>query len=312
VRVFVNETASNARRRDDGMPVSEAQIEPLTLSDPDGALALSTAIGWNQRAEDWRMLLRIAPAGSFAAVANGRVVGTAIGIDYGRFGWIAMMLVDPAFRGRGLGARLLERAMNALPPTLPIRLDATPLGRPLYRRFGFEDDVELSRYIADAPAPGHLAAAPATEAPIRPLTAADLPSVMEGDRHVFSGDRRRVIEWMMDGSPHYAWVAHDSLGRPQYCFGRAGLVLDQIGPVVAQDPDVAQALVGAALRHASRPVVIDAFDARETFTAWLRSAGFRDQRPLYRMCRPIGARAKEEARAGSDLIEFAILGPEFA
>lgn len=294
------------------MPISDAQIEPLTLSDHDGALALSTAIGWNQRAEDWRMLLRIAPSGSFAAVANGRVVGTAIGIDYGRFGWIAMMLVDPAYRGRGLGARLLERAMTALPPTLPIRLDATPLGRPLYRRFGFEDDVVLSRHVADAPAGGYLAEPLATGAPICPLTAAELPSVTELDTHVFGGDRRRVIEWMMDGSPHYAWVADDSLGRPQYCLGRAGLVFDQIGPVVAQDPSVAQALVGAALRHAARPVVVDAFDVRETFTAWLRSAGFRAQRPLYRMCRPMGAPVREDGHAGSDLIEFAILGPEFA
>jgi hypothetical protein len=30
------------------------------------------------------------------------------------------------------------------------------------------------------------------------------------------------------------------------------------------------------------------------------------------MCCPIGARVKEDAHAGSDLIEFAILGPEFA
>ena len=289
-----------------------SQIEPLTLSDHDGALALSTAIGWNQRAEDWRMLLRIAPSGSFAAVADGRVVGTAIGIDYGRFGWIAMMLVDPAYRGRGLGARLLERAMTALPPTLPIRLDATPLGRPLYRRFGFEDEVVLSRHVADAPAGGHLAAPLAMGAPIRSLTAAELPSVNERDTHVFGGDRRRVIEWMMAGAPHYAWVGDDSLGRPRYCLGRGGLVFDQIGPVVAQDPDVAQALVGAALRHAARPVVVDAFDARETFAAWLRGAGFRAQRPLYRMCRPVGARVREDAHAGSDLIEFAILGPEFA
>jgi hypothetical protein len=202
--------------------------------------------------------------------------------------------------------------MNALPPTLPIRLDATPLGRPLYRRFGFETDAVLSRYVADAPAPGHFTAAPATEAPIRSLTAADLPSVNEEDTHVFGGDRRRVIEWMLEGFPQYARVVHDSLGRPQYCLGRAGLVFDQIGPVVAQNPDVAQALVGAALRHAARPVAVDAFDARETFTTWLRSAGFRAQRPLYRMCCPIGARVKEDAHAGSDLIEFAILGPEFA
>jgi GNAT superfamily N-acetyltransferase len=301
------------RRRDEGMPSSVAQIQPLTLSDLDGALALSTTIGWNQRAEDWRMLLDIAPAGSFAAVANGRVVGTAIGIDYGRFGWIAMMLVDPAYRGRGLGARLLERAMMALPPTLPICLDATPLGRPLYQRFGFKDDVVLSRHVADAPAREHLAVPQARGACVRPLTAADLPSVTEQDTDVFGGHRHRVIEWMVDRSPQYAWVAHDSLGRPQYCLGRAGLIFDQIGPVVAQDPEVAKALVGAALRHAAeRPAVIDAFDARETFAAWLRRAGFLVQRPLYRMCRPIGARVREDVHAGRDLIEFAILGPEFA
>jgi hypothetical protein len=293
------------------MPNSAPQIKPLTLSDLDGALTLSTTIGWNQRAEDWRMLLHIAPAASFAAVANGRVVGTAIGIDYGRFGWIAMMLVDPAYRGRGLGARLLERAMTALPPTLPIRLDATPLGRPLYQRFGFEDDVVLSRHVADAPAGEDLAVPQAAGARIRPLTAAQLPSVAEQDAHVFGGDRRRVLEWMMDRAPEYAWVAHDSSGRPQYCLGRAGRIFDQIGPVVARDAEVAKALVGAALRHAAtKPVVIDAFDAHQTFTASLRSAGFRVQRPLYRMCRPNGARVSEDAR--SDLIEFAILGPEFA
>ena len=171
----------------------------------------------------------------------------------------------------------------------------------------------LSRHVADAPAREHLAASQLTGACLRPLTAADLPSVIEQDVDVFGGHRHRVIEWMMDGSPQYAWVAHDNMGRPQYCLGRAGLMFDQIGPVVAQDPEVAQALVAAALRQAAeRPAVIDAFDAHETFAAWLRGAGFRVQRPLYRMCRPAGARATVDVHAGRDLIEFAILGPEFA
>jgi GNAT superfamily N-acetyltransferase len=294
------------------MPSSVAPIQPLTFRDLDGALTLSTTIGWNQRAEDWRMLLHLAPAGSFAAVAGGRVVGTAIAIDYGGFGWIAMMLVDPGFRGRGLGARLLERAMTALPPTLPVRLDATPLGRPLYQRFGFEDDVVLSRYVAEPPAGEHRAVRHATAAWSRPLTAADLPSVTEQDALVFGGNRRKVIEWMVDGAPTYAWVADDNAGRPQYCVGRAGRLFDQIGPVVARDPEVAKALVEAALRHATQPVVIDAFDAREAFAAWLCSAGFRAQRPLYRMCRPSRARVSEVGHLRGDLIEFAILGPEFA
>src|SRR5262245_2095092 len=118
-------------------------VRLLGQADLDSAFALSSESAWNQRLEDWRMLLRLAPAGAFAAVADGRIVGTAIGLDYGGFGWIAMMLVDPRFRGRGLGGRLLEMAMSALPGDRVIRLDATPLGRRLYQRYGFEDEAAL-------------------------------------------------------------------------------------------------------------------------------------------------------------------------
>ena len=83
-------------------------IRELTPGDLESAFTLSSTAGWNQRLEDWRALLRLAPRGSFAAIVDGRIVGTAIGIDYRTFGWIAMMLVDPAYRGRGLGGRLLE------------------------------------------------------------------------------------------------------------------------------------------------------------------------------------------------------------
>lgn len=288
-------------------------IRQLTGSDLDGALALSTTAGWNQRAADWRMLLGIAPAGGFAAVADGRVVGTAIGIDYGRFGWIAMMLVDPAHRGRGLGARLLEAAMGAIPPRLPIRLDATPLGRPLYRRNGFEDDEVLSRFVIDAPAAAKAAAAEEVSADICPLAAVHLPSIIAHDRHVFRGNRSHVLEWAMDGAPQYAWIALDDPDLPQYCLGRPGRLFDQIGPVIAQNEQVATALVGAALRRAGdRPVAIDVFDARETFGGWLRRAGFQVQRPLYRMCRPGGGPGLEPGQTRTSLIEFAILGPEFA
>src|SRR5438093_13137727 len=138
--------------------MSDPIIRPLTFEDLDDALRLRTVVGWNQRLDDWRMLLRLAPAGAFAARFGGRdvsavsdvsIVGTAIGIDYGGFAWIAMMLVDPAYRGRGLGHRLLEAAMDAVPSHVPIRLDATLLGRPLYRRYGFEDEAMLSRYVAE-------------------------------------------------------------------------------------------------------------------------------------------------------------------
>jgi GNAT superfamily N-acetyltransferase len=274
----------------------------LAFDDLEAALGLSTNAGWNQQLDDWRVLLELAPAGSFAAIADARrIVGTAIGIDYGGFGWIAMMLVDPAYRGCGVGGRLLEAAMESLPANLPVRLDATPLGRQLYRRYGFEDEMPLSRFVADARlkprAPSIIA---------RPLTDADLQNVIARDRHVFGGARRAVLEWALQSAPHFAHIVrHDT--AIDYCFGRRGRMFDQIGPIVAADDDVAYALLTAAsARAGDRPVVVDAFDRHSGFAARLGELGFVVQRPLFRMCLP--RRTSAEAKAGA---EFAIFGPEF-
>jgi GNAT superfamily N-acetyltransferase len=302
------------------METTDPDIRLLTTGDLDGAFGLSAAIGWNQRLADWRMLLQLAPAGSFAAVADDQIIGTAIGIDYGAFGWIAMMLVDPACRGRGLGARLLEAAMGGVPPGIPLRLDATPLGRPLYQRYAFEDETRLTRHVAE---PLDLArgrpSRPSADIPsdlasrhVRGLTRADLPAVIARDDRIFGAHRRILLEWALEGAGQYAQVIDTDAGA-QYCFGRPGRLFDQIGPVVADDDDTARALVSASLRAADgRALVIDAFDRHRGFTGWLQSRGFSASRPLFRMRRaghPGGRGGDAEAHGASS--ERAILGPEF-
>jgi GNAT superfamily N-acetyltransferase len=287
--------------------VENVDVRLLTAADLDNAFALSATAGWNQRRQDWLMLLDLAPSGSFAAAIGDRIVGTAIGIDYGAFGWIAMMLVDPAQRGKGLGARLLEAAIGAVPPDLPIRLDATPLGRPLYQRYGFDDEVLLTRCIAESPcAPG----ADPLLAPVRSLTSADLPGIVRRDPGIFRGRRAAILEWAFEHGPQYAFVAADGSGTGGYCLGREGRVFDQIGPIVAPGADVARALVSAALRSSgTRPIVVDAYDAGAGFTSFLHNCGFQPQRPLYRMCRR--GRTPLPAIDADGLTEFGILGPEF-
>jgi GNAT superfamily N-acetyltransferase len=296
--------------------VSDPIIRRLTFDDLDEALSLSTTAGWNQQRDDWRMLLQLAPAGAFAALGDARIVGTAIGIDYGGFAWIAMMLVDPAYRGRGVGRRLLEAAMDAVPSNLPIRLDATPLGRPLYQRHGFEDEAVLSRYVAEGSTHRVASASDALDGSrdVRPLTASDLDIVIERDSETFGGTRGAVLNWAFCRAAQYAHVVRSRDGLTHYCLGRPGRLFDQIGPVVAGHDDIAQALLSAAHAAAGdRAIVVDAFDSRTTFTAGLRSRGFRVQRPLVRMCRPPRSHAGATGILHrGPLAEFAILGPEFA
>jgi GNAT superfamily N-acetyltransferase len=285
-------------------------IHTIETADLADALGLSASAGWNQREDDWRMLLRLAPAGSFCAKLDGRVVGTAIGIDYVEFGWIAMMLVDPAVRGRGIGRRLLEAALQAIPDDRPIRLDATPMGRPLYQQFDFHDEAVLTRHVAssviDVP-PGTI------DATVRPMRHDDLPLVGVRDRDVFRAARGPLLRWALESAPKYARILVDPAGNVHYCLGRQGALFDQVGPVVSDDGRVAGALAGAALAHANgRPVAVDAFDGNAGFTGWLAAHGFEAQRPLYRMCRLARSSGERLPPREPGFGEFAILGPEFA
>ncbi|MEO8520169.1 MAG: GNAT family N-acetyltransferase [Acidobacteriota bacterium] len=285
------------------------RIRRLTPDDLGDALALSTSAGWNQQLADWTLLRALAGRDARAAEHDGRVVGTALAIDYGRFAWIAMMLVEPGWRGRGLGARLLEAALARVAAGRPVRLDATEAGRPLYRRHGFEDECRLTRLVAP---PARSRRESTRAVAVRPVTVADLPAIAHRDAEVFGGARRAALEWALEQAPQYAWMV-DAPGRaPQYCFGRPGRRCDQIGPVVADDDASAAALTGAGLASAEgRAAVVDAFDARTHFGAWLHAAGFSAERPLFRMCRRAPGSSRAEDPPGS-LHQYAIFGPDFA
>lgn len=115
-------------------------IRRMLLDDIDRGLALCQAAQWNQVRGDWEHL--IAHAECLAAVVDDLVVGTCALLDSE---WIAMMLVDPAFRRRLIGEQLLRQALE-LTPSASIGLDATELGRPLYERHGFLKSAEIVRW----------------------------------------------------------------------------------------------------------------------------------------------------------------------
>ena len=141
--------------------------------------------------------------------------------------------------------------MGAVPPEIPIRLDATPLGRSLYERYGFQDEAELTRHVAE---PSRLAGDPTcdlTARPVRGLTPVDLRSVIAQDDRVFGAHRRILLEWALHGAAHYAHVIDTDAGV-QYCFGRPGRLFDQIGPVVAADDETARAARGRVAPRGGR------------------------------------------------------------
>ena len=293
-------------------PLSDPVIRRLGIDDLEAAFALSVGAGWNQTADDWRMLFRLAPDGCFAAEADERIVGSAIGIDYGSYGWIAMMLVEPAYRGRGVGGALLEAAMGAIRAELPIRLDATPLGRPLYQRHGFEDEATLTRYALSAPpGPRHERGNPDQAARAQRLTASDLKIVIEQDKET-GRTRGQLLEWTFDRAPDYCHVVHVPDRIAQYLSWPAG-------PAVR--PDRTGGRQRRRGRRRARECRALCCRRRAGHRRCIRraprvrgipsSAGLRASTTALQnvpACAPAIGRKRTPARA----LEFAILGPEFS
>jgi GNAT superfamily N-acetyltransferase len=124
----------------------------MTLDDLPLGMRLKDRAGWNQTEADWRRILWLQPDGCFVAEWDGRPVGTAAVVALGPVGWLQMVLVDEAFRSRGIGTRLVEHLLGQLDRlgVATARLDATPLGQLVYEKLGFVAEYALTRWEAAA------------------------------------------------------------------------------------------------------------------------------------------------------------------
>lgn len=146
---------------------------------------------------------------------RGAVIGSVTTIRYENVAWISMLLVDPAWRGRGVGRALLERALDALADVACVKLDATPEGRRLYRHYGFAEERRWWRMEASG------AGTPDPE--VRPAPV-----------------------------PHPALTHAWQLPGGDWAGARPGYLATQIGPVISESADLAARLIRHAMDAGGR------------------------------------------------------------
>jgi predicted N-acetyltransferase YhbS len=284
------------------------EIRPLVETDVPAAMRLKESANWNQTEADWLRLLRLEPRGCFSANVDGRLVGTVTTTAYGRkLAWVGMVLVDPSYRRRGIASRLMGAALSYLDgeEIETVKLDATPDGRHVYERLGFESELTIERWrrrVTDA----DIDARPerADGAGASTIEAVRLEEILELDRAAFGADRARLVE-MLVAESFVNLVSKAEGGVRGYALARAGASADYVGPVVASDSETAARLLEQVLaRLVSRPVYVDMNTRFEWAAHSLSERGFRKQRDLIRMRR--GAKTT----AGTSRQVFAIAGPE--
>lgn len=182
------------------------------------------------------------------------------------------MLVDPAYRRQGIATTLMRRALAVL--TMDgvqcIKLDATPLGKPVYEQLGFVEEWRYWRWTRTGKAHG------ASSLRILESLESLSPSLLQLDRQAFGADR----------SEYLARLARISIvSRRDGGMGmlRSGFLADYLGPVVAPSPETADRIVIDLLTETERTIFWDIPSPNAQAENLAIAMAFRPDRELTRM-----------------------------
>jgi GNAT superfamily N-acetyltransferase len=259
------------------------RVRGMSAADVALGLRLTGQAGWNQTEADWRRFLDLQPDGCFVAELDGAAAGTTAAFVFGPVAWVAMVLVDEALRGRGVGGALMRHALAFLDGqrVATVRLDATPLGRPLYEKLGFMAEYTLLRYA------GTVSGAPVPAEGPRVVRAAPehLDRLIRLDRAVTGAERGRLLGRLFAEAPEQWRVAEGAGEVTGYLLSRPGANAWQVGPCLG-GPGVGPTLLADAWRrHAGQRVFVDVPAGHAGAVAAAEAQGLSVQRSLLRMVR---------------------------
>lgn len=244
-------------------------LREASTVDASACQALSRAVNWPHRTEDWEIVIGLGH-GVVAALGEA-IVGTALWWPYGEsHASLGMIIVSPAHQGRGIGKRLMQ-ALFEQTQGHALMLNATTAGEPLYANLGFVPCGGVQQHHGEVPT----IAAPLLPAgmSLRPGRLVDLAMLERLDRQASGLTRKSALEVLLTcgesivlekgGQP----VGFSILRR----FGR-GLV---IGPVVAMSRDDARTLIAHWLHERPGQFLRVDIHADSGLADWLTEAGLK-------------------------------------
>ncbi len=244
-------------------------IRRLTLRDLAACADLSEDRGWPREEHKWGFLLT-AGKGYGIDDPEGGLLSACVVTEYGpqnpALAAIGMVLVAGRHARQGVGRRLMRHVVSAM-GTTPLTLHATPNGRPLYEELGFKVTGRAEMVL------GHLTpGGPEPEVATRAATAEDLTAILRLDEQVFGSDRTHIVTRL----PAFAdqlRVAEDGGQIIGYAAAWPNMDTHVVGPLIARDTSVAQALIASLAARTDRPLRTDIDVRHEELLAWVKERG---------------------------------------
>ena len=280
-------------------------IREMHPGDITGSMKLSTAEGWNQTENDWKFLIENPRNTCIVAEYSNAIIGTITAMNYSnKLAWIGMVLVDKEFRGQGVSASLLTAVLKKLSSFKSVKLDATPAGQNVYKKFGFMDEFEILRMTNLAIE--NIYVRNEKKISSKHIELKDLDEIIDFEEYIFGVNRSSLIKYLLSEYPQKAWMVKRNNLITGIALGRTGNKYHHIGPVFAANIDDAKKLIASAvneLKH--QPIVVDVMFDKKDLISWLHENGFTIQRKFVRMYKG------KNLFPGDIGNQYLICGPEF-
>ncbi|HEU0025823.1 MAG TPA: GNAT family N-acetyltransferase [Ktedonobacterales bacterium] len=251
-------------------------IEEATTADIEALGRLRHQMNWSRSEELLGAILRwrggrifVIRAGELSAAtgeAAARPAAAIVVTAAPPIGVIGSVMVRPEFQRAGLGRAIMEHSLTWLTRegVRRVYLDATPAGRPLYRRLGFVDiasswytrswqtaiNMDALRSLARS---GKIARVTAVTA----VGAEGLPRIAALDQLAYGGDRLDLLDQLARLAGNDLLIAESADGAALgYLMTRppeSPVKGMRVGPLVASDDATAAALLAAALEREGPP-----------------------------------------------------------
>jgi GNAT superfamily N-acetyltransferase len=254
------------------------KIRLMKYTDLSFLSKMVTIAGWNQIENDWKRYMDFGPNGCFIAESLGQPVGTATTVAYeNKIGWIGMVIVDPNARGQGMGTMLLKRCIDYLSPIVKtIKLDATPMGEPVYTKLGFRKEYKINRMESVAKVFQN------SGVPITQIR--NLDKILDYDKKALKISREQILLKLFKEYPEYFTSMEKDGHVSGYAMANAGRIQWHIGPVVANSAAQFNLLLSSLLaKLAGKKVYIDVPQCADNRFEILNKFGFKKNRYYTRM-----------------------------
>src|SRR5215211_2371918 len=232
--------------------MSGARVERMTRNDVGEALSWAASEGWNPGLHDADAFLAADPEGFFVLKVDGHPAATISAVRYGeRFGFLGLYITAPDLRGGGHGVAVWRAGREHLAGRV-VGLDAVLEQETTYGRDGFVTDHRTTRHVLPSPS-----SVPPARRPMIDARELPLETLVAYDDRLFPAERSAFLTaWLaMPGAVSLAVIEGDQLLG--WALRRSCLEGHKVGPLFANDLEIANDLLCAAASGISDPLYLD-------------------------------------------------------